>query len=227
MNYLKEAEIHDRFQSSCKNNYLNNLARKDFAYVTDYNSYFSYIRDFISKYPIFNNVTIIQLNRSAENNYPHTRAKNIICVPSDARFPKLKITLFHEYIHIHQRNNKQLWDSFLAREGWKPYDKNKIPERWTDKIRINPDTIYEQFYIFQDQYIPLPMFLSDYNPKFDEIKIMYYDTKSGMLEHDVPQEFINKYGSSIRQTEHPFEIYACMLELSESLNDKTILNFIS
>jgi hypothetical protein len=62
MNAMKEAEQIDNFQSSCKNNFLNNLARKDFHYITDYNSYYTNIRNFTEKHPIFDSIEIVQLN---------------------------------------------------------------------------------------------------------------------------------------------------------------------
>ena len=190
MNHIKEAEIIDRFNSSCKDNFLNNLARKSFAYVTDYNSYFSTIQDFVKDYDIFNDIHIVQLDRTAENGYPHTRPNNVICIPSDARFPSLQVTLFHEAVHVHQRNNKVLWDRFLKKEGWTPFDKKDIPSRWLDKVRYNPDTFLSQFYIFEDRWVPIPMYASDYNPVFNNINIMYYDFKTGLLEHNPPESFI-------------------------------------
>jgi len=227
MNAIKEAEQIDKFQGSCKNNFLNNLARKDFHYITSYNSYYTNIRDFTQKHPIFDSIEIVQLNHTAENGFPHTRPKNVICIPSNARFPSLEKTLFHEAVHIHQRNNKEAWDRFLAKEGWTPIDKKKIPERWYDKVRYNPDTFLEPFYIFKNRWIPIPMFASDYNPVFDEVNIMYYDTVSGILEHEPPEEFTKKYGSSIRQTEHPYEIYAVLLESKGALTENDIFNYIN
>lgn len=226
MNYIKEAELIDRFNISCKNSFLNNLARKNFSYNTDYNSYFSVIQEFTNKYEIFDNINIVQLSRSAENGYPHTRPNNIICIPSDARFPSLKVTLFHEAVHIHQRNNKELWNRFLAKEGWTPFSKENIPERWLEKVRYNPDTFLAPFYIFQDRWIPIPMYKSDYNPDFSDINIMYYDTLSGLLEHNPPESFIKKYGNNVRQTEHPYEIYAVLLESKGAINNDDILKYI-
>ena len=93
---LKEAELKDHFQERCKNNYVNSIVRKNFSYTTDYNSYYSTIHDFMEKYPIFNNVILVQLDKSAENGYPHTRPNNIICIPSNSTLPSLEKTMFHE-----------------------------------------------------------------------------------------------------------------------------------
>ena len=207
---LDIAERIDNFLQKVSENYINTVVRKDHYYSEDKNEYYKTILDFIKNYPIFNDIKIVQLHPTAENGYPHTRP-DIICVPSNARFPSLKTTLFHEAIHIHQRKNKDLWDRFLLKEKWTPIPKSKIPYRWLDKCRLNPDTIHEQFYCFEKRYVPLPIFIKDHNSRFEEIKVMFYDIDSGILEHNPPSSFISKYGSN-RQSEHPYEIYAVEME---------------
>ena len=165
---------------------------------------------------------IIQLNSSAENGYPHTRPKNIICVPSNARFPSLEKTLFHEVIHIHQRNNENMWERFLNKEGWTYVNEDTVPERWRNMCRLNPDTIMKQFYCFQKRYIPLPLFIKDTNVKFSDIKVMYYDLQTGILEHNVPKAIINKYGEHMSQPEHPYEIYAVIFAEKYPFSKETI-----
>jgi hypothetical protein len=220
---LDLAESIDNFLKKVSENYINMIIRKDHNYLEDKNEYYKTILDFTRKYSIFNDIKIIQLHPSAENGYPHTRP-NIICIPSNARFPSLKITLFHEAIHIHQRKHKDLWDRFLLKEKWTPIQKSEIPYRWLDKCRLNPDTIHEQFYIFEKRYIPLPIFIKDNNSRFEEIKVMFYDLESGVLEHDPPDSFVNKYGSN-RQSEHPYEIYAVEMENLIQSNDD-ILSYL-
>jgi hypothetical protein len=220
---LDDVENKDNFLKKIKNNYVNSLIRKDHIYAIDSNSYMKSIQDFTKKYSIFNNIEVIQLHPSAENGYPHTRP-NTICIPSTARFPSLKTTLFHEAIHIHQRNNKKLWDSFLLKEGWTPISESEIPSRWIEKCRMNPDTIYERFYCFEKRYVPIPLLIKDHNVRFEDIKVMFYDLETGILEHNPPDAFIKKYGSN-RQSEHPYEIYAVIME-DKILSNDDILSFI-
>jgi len=223
MNDLKIAETIDSYIQKCKDNYNNMLARKSFAYTTDYNSYFSVIRDFLLKNPIFSSVKVIQLDRSAENGYPHTRPE-IICIPSNARFPSLETTLYHEYVHIHQRRNINLWTTYLKSEGWEPIHEELIPERWKERVRFNPDTIYSQYWCFQKRYVPLPIFTNLGNPKMEDVKVMFYDLDSGILEHTMPDSMITKYKNN-RQIEHPFELYAVMME-TKIKSDEDILLFM-
>jgi hypothetical protein len=223
MSYLETAEIKDNFLEKCKNSYINKLARKYNRYISDYNSYYKVIEDFINKNRIFSSVQIVQLDQSAENGYPHTRPE-IICIPSNARFPELERTLYHEYVHIHQRRNFQLWKDFLESQGWTPIDESEIPERWRQRVRYNPDTIYSQFWCFQKRYVPLPLYMNENSPNMADTKVLYYDIQTGSLEHEMPQS-MKRYMNN-RQTEHPFELYAVEMENSIR-NDEDILTYMN
>ena len=220
MNYLETAELKDNYIEKCTMSYNNRLARKYNKYSIDYNSYFKTIEEFVKKNPIFSNVPIVQLDNSAENNYPHTRP-DIICIPSNARFPDLERTLYHEYVHIHQRRNFNLWKKFLESQGWAPIDASEIPERWKERVRYNPDTLYSQYWCFKKRYIPLPLFTNINSPSMADTKVMYYDIQTGSLDHEMP-EIMKQYNTN-RQTEHPFELYAVKME-SIIKNDKDILD---
>jgi hypothetical protein len=223
MNYLKTAELKDKYLEKCNASYNNRLARKYNKYITDYNSYFKIIEDFIAKNPIFSNLKIVQLDNSAENGYPHTRP-GVICIPSSARFPELERTLYHEYVHIHQRNNTSLWNDFLVSQGWTPIYSSEIPERWRERVRYNPDTIYSQYWCYKNRYIPLPIYVNLNNPTMDSTKVMYYDLQTRSLDHDMPE--IMKHYNSNRQTEHPFELYAVEME-NKIKNDEDILTYMN
>jgi len=214
---LDNAELIDNFFELCKYNFCNSEIRKNNIYKTDYNNYINTINIFLNEKKI--DVNIIQLHPSAENGFPHTRPNNIICIPSNARFPSLEGTIFHELVHIHQRNNLELWIQFLHNEKWFEVDENLIPERWKEKIRYNPDTIYSTFWAFENRYIPLPIFIKPHNPRFNDIKVMFYDLSTGILDHEAPESLKKKYGEN-RQMEHVFEIYAVILENKiQGIND--------
>lgn len=223
---LEQAEHLDNYLKSIDNSYLNKIARSKCTYKEESNFFLDTINKYTKKYSIFDNIKIVQLHSSAENGYPHTRPNNIICIPSNSRFPDLETTLFHEVVHIHQRNNKYLWDDFLLRHGWKQYDASKIPQRWKDKCRLNPDTIYAPYYIFEDRYVPLPMFKKEINIELNDVNVMWYDTKSGILNNSPPESFNKKYGFSVSQSEHPFEIYAVILSKQYPFDDKDIFKYL-
>lgn len=223
MNYLNSAEMKDNYIKKCNENYNNKLARKYNNYKPEFNNYYSTIQEFINKNPIFYSVKILQLDNSAENGYPHTRP-DLICIPSKASFPDLEKTLYHEYVHIHQRRNQTLWKDFLESRGWKQIDESYIPERWRVRVRYNPDTIYSQFWCFQNKYVPLPLFVNLNSPKMNEVKVMFYNLESGVLEHEMPDSM--KEYSDNRQIEHPFELYAVKLE-DKIKNDDDILYYMN
>jgi hypothetical protein len=54
---------------------------------------------------------------------------------------------------------------------------------------------------------------------------MYYDLKTGILEHSPPIIITNKYGN-ISQPEHPYEIYAVILADTYPLNQEKIKQFL-
>ena len=168
-----------------------------------------------------------KVSQHIENGYPHTRANDIICIPSNMRFPSLEETLSHEVVHIHQRNNPAIWERFLNREKWFLESPETIPSRWREKCRINPDTFQKQFWSFKKRFIPLPLFIKDSNVRFDEIKVMYYDLQTGVLEHNTPKEIIDAYGKDIPQPEHPYEIYAVILGKLYPLSTEKIERFMS
>ena len=58
MNDLHLAESIDSYIQKCKEHYNNMLARKSFAYTTDYNSYFNTIHDFLLDF-VFQKHTMI------------------------------------------------------------------------------------------------------------------------------------------------------------------------
>ena len=154
----ENAEKIDNFLELCSYNFFNTYVRKNNIYKADYNNYIKTINNFIEENNL--NINVIQLHPSAENGFPHTRPNNIICVPSTARFPSLKTTIFHELVHIHQMNNLELWKNFLNNQKWFEVDETVIPERWKEKIRYNPDTIYSTFWAFENRYVPLPIFVN-------------------------------------------------------------------
>jgi hypothetical protein len=119
-----------------------------------------------------------------------------------------------------------MWEAFLNREGWFFEDEDKVPERWRVMCRLNPDTVMKQFYSFQKRYIPLPLFIKDINVSFSDVRIVYYDLKTGMLENDTPKLITDKYGRDMSQPEHPYEIYAVILAEKYPFSNNDIEKFL-
>jgi hypothetical protein len=215
MNVLDIADSIDGYITACNNSFSNSEARKNYKYELSNISKDAekYLIGVIDTIPLLKGCEIVILDSTADSGFPHTRAPKYICLPvsmceeASKNPATFKTTLIHEGIHLHQRRNKELWDIYLRNNNWIPVLEDVIPEKYFDSIRLNPDTIGVKFYAFNGRYIPLPMFPPGRNT-FSNVEIKWFDIKAGVLFHEVPKEFVNKYGNNIKQPEHPYEIYA-------------------
>ena len=208
---LRKAEEIDNFQEKVKNNKINNLARINHYYLSLNTSDIKY------NYPysfFLEKVEIISMHPTAEAGLPHTRPSNIICLPAYYPEDRLDEILKHEYLHIDQRNRRQLWNTKFEHDGWKQINQSLIPERWLNRCRINPDTIDQPFWSFKGN-VPLPLFEREDKPNLREVQIHWWDINSGIKQSQEPRSFLEKYGKQVSQPEHPREIFA--VELSKNL----------
>lgn len=198
---LKEAEAEDYFFDTVNQNDLNKKARDGCFYVT---------ADKKSKPWLFN-TQIVTLHPTAEAGMPHTRPPNVICMP--VYFPEqgLENTLKHEYIHLDQRNRKHLWQTAFENEGWTQIDEKEIPARWERRTRLNPDTVDQRFWAWNDKYVPLPLFERTDTPELRKVLVKWWDMEEGTLQPEPPRSFMQRYGESPNQPEHPRELAAVEL----------------
>lgn len=212
---LERAEAIDGYRKACSRNPLNALAREGQLYeLSNINmKSYNFLRNAIDDYPLLNGCEYAILDDTADAGFPHTRPNKLICLPAKMCKPspaskEFRITLLHEGMHIHQREFKTEWDTAIGRAGWTPISKERIPEEFRDRTRINPDTISSPFWAFNSFHVPLPMFRSNESPKINNIAVEWFDLRTGALLHTPPKKFTEKYGISIHQPEHPYEIYA-------------------
>ena len=197
MYQLKRAEEIDNFFGEIGKNRINRAARANLNYLPALN----YAEPWIG------NTEIITMNPTAEAGMPHTRPPNIICMPLYFPESKRQETLAHEYVHVHQRQNKDKWNRFFKKEGWNWIEKYELPERFVERCRLNPDTIDQQFWAWKDRYVPLPLFERDDKPQLRQVTISWYDMETGVRQPEAPRLFLEKYGMP-SQMEHPREIAA-------------------
>lgn len=218
---LNEAEQQDFYLEECHDDRANSLARKDLTYtpntihLRDVKYAYSFLEGIIKSVPIrllsdLEEVKIIQLMPSADGGMPHTRPGNIICYPNFSQIFS-KNTLIHELWHIHQRNFKDMWFKTFKRLGWKLWE-GTLPEQLENNRRINPDTIDCPLWIFQDTWIPIPIFSDISRPSVNNVEIWFYNPNKQYHIKRVPTE-IEFYFSGLPSTayEHPREITAYML----------------
>ena len=212
---LGKAEAIDAYLELCSACPANRAARKGNLYkpffVSPYDS--QRLRTATFKIEILNGADIIVLHSSAENGFPHTRPDAIVCMPSDfvtrSSDSELAETLCHEAIHIHQRRFPAMWRAKCLREGWTPLAKDRIPVRFREQCRLNPDTFYDTpFWAWDTHHVPLPMFRDSSKPRdLGDVRIEWFDLRTGSLFHHPPPSFVERYGTP-SQPEHPYELLA-------------------
>jgi apocytochrome f len=119
---------------------------------------------------------------------PHTRPlsrnEDVICF-SDIKQIYSISTLVHELWHIHQRKYHTLWEKIFNIQGWRKwYD--TIPVDLETNRRYNPDTIDCPLWIFNEKWIPIPIFRDISNPKIGEVDIWFYCPQDGVRTKNIP-----------------------------------------
>ena len=215
MDVLMQAEALDSYRTRCIESFLNYSARESQGYTLSSisNQAVISLQDATSSIPLLDNCEIAIVNSKADNGFPHTRPPNIVCIPdsmcSESKASsKFVETLIHEAIHVHQRLNKNMWADGLKRAKWIPVSPERIPDTYKERLRLNPDTILEQFWSWSDYHVPLPMFRSVHTPSLDQINVEWMDLRTGALFHVPPKGFLEAFPQQIHQMEHPYEIYA-------------------
>lgn len=199
MDLLQKAESLDQYRSICSQNTLNNAARSSHSY--------SVMHPTLSEAPY--GAKIIQLYPNADAGLPHTRPPNLICVP--AYYEMNNETLLHEILHLHQRDHLLQWEAKFYQDGWTPLSEQTIPDRWRRRVRLNPDTLGQRFYSWENQWVPLPLFEREDKPDLRQCVVRWWNQRSGSLTDEPPSSFVQKYGRNHPQPEHPREVTAVNL----------------
>jgi hypothetical protein len=218
---LDQAEKRDFYLEECHDDKANSLARNNLTYVAnsialqDYNFALSYLegsKDFIPSRLMndLGEVKIVQLMPSADGGMPHTRPDNIICYPNISQLFS-QTTLIHELWHLHQRKYNDLWLKIFKKLGWTMWN-GVIPEKFERARRYNPDTIDCPLWIFNNEWIPIPIFKDITRPNVSEVEIWFYNPSRNYHITRVP-ESIALYFPNLPSSayEHPREITAYLL----------------
>jgi len=206
-NALNEAEKQDGYLSTIAANSINKKARENNSYRVASESVIKSDAE-LPQTNIFPDGRIITLMSSADAGLPHTRGKDIICIP--AYFPKdrLQAMIVHERVHLHQKLIREQYKQFYKKE-WQFTENNyNIPDSIRSRIRLNPDTIGWPMYIWRDTWIPLCLFEREDKPSLRECTYCWYNPKGGVLLKSMPPAWKEFFGD-IGQSEHPNELTAC------------------
>lgn len=199
MDLLQKAEAIDNYRSLCSQNSINKAARSNHSYTPMEPA----LRDgpYGSK--------LLQLYPTADAGLPHTRPPNLICIP--AYYAMNNETMNHELLHLHQRDHPLQWEAKFSQQGWVPLSAQSIPDRWFKRCRLNPDTLDKQFYAWENQWVPLPLFEREDKPDLRQCIVRWWDQRSGSLTEDPPASFVRAFGKNHPQPEHPREVSAVLL----------------
>jgi hypothetical protein len=223
-NLLQNAENIDMYLEECYDDDSNSIARRTCTYspnhvsLNEYKNAIAYLELSKSKIPQrllmeLEEIYIIQLMPSAEGGMPHTRPGDIICYPDISRLYS-ESTLIHELWHIHQRKYKDIWLKVFDRIGWKLWD-GELPGDLEKYRRFNPDTIDCPFFIFQEKWVPIPIFRNITQPNIGEVDIWFYNVQKNVYVKKIPDEFSYFGNIPIVAFEHPREITAYILSEHE------------
>lgn len=218
---LDKAEQKDFYLEECHDDKSNSLSRRNLTYranqvsLRDTNYAKSYLEGSYSFIPFrllsdLKKVFIIQLMPTADGGMPHTRPDNIICYPDISQLFS-RITLIHELWHLHQRQFQDLWFETFKNLGWKVWN-GKLPEKLEVMRRYNPDTIDYPLWIFNDQWVPIPIFKDISRPNVAEVEIWFYNPGKEYHVRQIPNEIASFFENLPPSAyEHPREITAYML----------------
>ena len=223
---LSTADKIDHYRTNCMNSELNKLAREGQRYQVFPSPIVNYLQNIADHYDLTKGSRVIVLHPSADSGFPHTRPDNLICMPSTFQLKDAKNTLVHEACHLHQRANPDIWKLYCTREGWQPINAVEIPEKWKERIRINPDTISTPYWSWQDHYVPLPLFSNEHKPSLSECDIRWFDRRNRVLYNSPPSSFIKRYGTYPSQPEHPYELSAVEISASGIDTRTELLNIL-
>ena len=231
---LDAAELEDKYMYCCNKSHLNRAARETCIYkpwpmsAAEFaNKAAAFKQIFIelaNRAPILPNgrVSIIIMEPSADDGLPHTRAPNIICLPYNViKSPTLLSTLFHELVHIFQRENPVMVDA-MYKNVWSCM--KVIPKYIGGEIgeRVNPDGMELYYYMMHDNWFVRNHFLREDKPQLGMVRPRFYNIQTGASTTITPKGFTDFFGKYARGSalEHPHEIMAYMW--TDIIFDKTL-----
>ena len=173
------------------------------------------------KIPLIRTWNIIKMNDDIDWGFPYTLGNNIVLPKRviSENPAELAKTLFHEQLHIIQRNEKSIFNDFYVKE-WKFQEYSLPDDPWINKYLVhNPDS--DNFYLYKLTpellILPLPTTFNKHH-KFDEhvlfltkdLKILSKDDKP----HVEPMRNVIQYNQRFYNADslyHPNEIFATVL----------------
>lgn len=233
---LRHAETIDHYIAKCKSSFLNTQSRKSYYYFPKYiqsddadsakqiiNGLLIHIHPHLKKLIKNTPIFVILMNITAENGMPHTRSTDVICLPHSivANTPSFLNTIEHELWHIHQKKYNAQWEVFFTKHWHFKKWGGKLPDVLEDKIRFNPDTVDAPLWVWNDTWVPIPIFTNITSPTLSDTDVWFYNIDSHRVRKEVPPNMLSFFSDNLPKIayEHPREISAYLLS-SRSNKDK-------
>ena len=217
---LAAAERQDSYLSQVAQSRENSAARQAMIYaanrltMSQIDVLNDKIQDFLPHIPLILRTlkpTIVPLMPSADGGMPHTRPSDLVCLPQST---SLNLTTFvHELWHLHQRAHYREWTHFFEKKWkWRIYE-GQIDPQLEKMRRLNPDTLEDPLWIWDNKWVPVCVFLNSSSPSFKDTATFFYNTLSGLRYNNLPPEMAAFFSSSLSPSayEHPCETSAYML----------------
>jgi hypothetical protein len=106
---------------------------------------------------------------------------------------------------------QSLWLTVFETLLWKPW-KGTLPSKLEEYRRLNPDTIDHPNWVFNNTWVPIPIFQDISKPKVSQVDICFYHVIEQYHTKQVPPELAFYFsGLPTIAYEHPREITAYLL----------------
>lgn len=218
---LQDAEALDFYRAECMDDERNLSARRRQVYTAQSISpkesveYQTMLHHAIPRLPLrlqteLKDVHVVALMPSADGGMPHTRPPRVICYPMISQLSSLT-TLTHELWHVHQRVHSEKWNAAFQALGWTEW-KGRLPSYLEINRRFNPDTIDAPLWIYQNTWVPVPIFHDIALPNLAEVTVWFYNTLEQYHLKKIPVGLEASYpGLPHSAYEHPREMAAYAL----------------
>ena len=165
---------------------------------------------------IINNIHVV---KNTCEGLPHTQNNNII-IPEKYwnNSNPINDIIKHENVHIHQKQNYQLWKDFYEKEWFYTLSNTppaNMPNKLIENYRINPDTFIEKWACFLNRYYSIPIYSNINNPEISNIKVVWWDSQTNTINNEPPHEWLSFF-HKIQHLEHPNEISAVYLSTEKN-----------
>jgi hypothetical protein len=97
-----------------------------------------------------------------------------------------------------------------------------------NRVRINPDTMAEPFWAWDDYHVPLPLFPKGLSlPSLSSASTQWLDLRNATLFHEPPASYLQKNKETGAAQEHPYELYAYRFSRQGLKTSEEIKNALS